>query len=139
MHKPPTAHADHSAAMDAVAQNGVLKSRHKVFDNHDSTLPIQGGPSFRSQAIQLRPFATQQDSSPLSLRSPATVGGPFKAPSVGIETQGLPARAAGALALGSLAPPAALLAFFDMGHPDDPAPCAPHAASSSSTATPKTP
>jgi uncharacterized protein involved in outer membrane biogenesis len=115
------------AAMDAVVQDGVLKSRHMVLDNEDSTLRIQGGASFKSEAIQLRLVSEPKDFSPLSLRSPVTVGGQFKAPEVGIEAKGLLARAAGALALGSLAPPAALLAFMDVGNTDDPAPCAPQA------------
>lgn len=69
-----------------------------------------------------------------NLRSPVTVGGQFKAPEVGIETKGLLARAAGALA-----PPAALLAFIDMGNTDDPTPCAPQAANDILAAAPKKP
>jgi uncharacterized protein involved in outer membrane biogenesis len=123
------------AVVDAVVQNGVVKSRHAVLDNEDSTLRIQGGLSFKSEAIQLRLVSEPKDFSPLSLRSPVTVSGQLKAPQVGIEAGGLLARAAGALALGSLAPPAALLAFIDVGNNDDPSPCAPAPAAASEKAT----
>ncbi|AOW12694.1 hypothetical protein LPB72_16890 [Hydrogenophaga crassostreae] len=113
------------AAVDAVVQDGVVKSRHAVLDNADSTLRMQGGLSFKSEAIQLRVVSEPKDFSPLSLRSPVTVGGQLKDPAVGIEAKGLLARAAGALALGSVAPPAALLAFIDVGHNADTMPCAP--------------
>ncbi|WP_168708632.1 AsmA family protein [Hydrogenophaga sp. PAMC20947] len=123
------------ALVDAVVQNGVVKSRHAVLDNDDSTLRLQGGLSFKSEAIQLRLVSEPKDFSPLSLRSPVTVSGQLKTPQVGIEAGGLLARAAGALALGSLAPPAALLAFIDVGNNDDPAPCAPAPAAASEKAT----
>jgi AsmA family protein len=116
------------AALDAVVQDGVVKSRHAVLDNADSTLRIQGGLSFKSEAIQLRMVSEPKDFSPLSLRSPVTVSGQLQAPSVGIEARSLLTRAAGALALGSVAPPAALLAFIDVGNADDPAPCRPTSA-----------
>ena len=113
------------ATVDAVVRNGVVKSRYAVLDNADSTLRIQGGLSFKSEAIQLRVRSEPKDFSPLSLRSPVTVSGNFKTPQVGIEAKGLLVRAVGALALGSLAPPAALLAFIDLGTTDDPTPCTP--------------
>ena len=116
------------AALDAVVQDGVVKSRHAVLDNADSTLRIQGGLSFKSEAIQLRMVSEPKDFSPLSLRSPVTVSGQLQAPSVGIEARSLLTRAAGALALGSVAPPAALLAFIDVGNANDPAPCTPASA-----------
>lgn len=126
------------AAVDAVVHNGVLKSRHAVLDNEDSTLRLQGGLSFESEAIQLRVVSEPKDFSPLSLRSPVTVSGQLKSPQVGVEAGGLLARAAGALALGSVAPPAALLAFIDVGNTDQPAPCAP-VAITTQPSDPKTP
>jgi AsmA family protein len=84
----------------------------------------------------LRVVSAPKDFSPLSLRSPVTVNGNFKVPQVGIESKTLLVRAAGALALGSLAPPAALLAFMDLGNTDDPAPCTPPPATGSRKAAP---
>ena len=112
------------ATLEAVLQDGVVKAHHAVLDNADSTLSLQGGLSFKSEAIQLRMVSEPKDFSPLSLRSPVTVSGQFKAPQVGIEAKGLLARAAVAIALGSVAPPAAMLAFIDVGKTDDSTPCA---------------
>lgn len=112
------------ASVEAVIQNGVLKTRHAVLDNDDSTLHIQGGASLKTEALQLRVVAEPKDFSPLTLRTPLNVVGTFKQPQVTVEASGLLARAAGALLLGALAPPAALLAFIDTGVQPDSAPCA---------------
>ena len=109
----------------AVIQNGVIKTRHAVLDNDDSTLRIQGGASLKTEQLQLRVVAEPKDFSPFSLRTPLTVTGNFQQPEVSVEAQGLLARAAGALLLGALAPPAALLAFIDTGTDVESPPCAP--------------
>ncbi len=113
------------ARAEAVIQNGRVKTRHAVLDNDDSTLHIQGGASFKTEALQLRVVAEPKDFSPFSLRSPLNVTGTFKQPQLTVEASGLLARAAGALLLGALAPPAALLAFIDTGAQPDSEPCAP--------------
>ena len=113
------------ARAQAVIQNGVIKTRHAVLDNKDSTLHIQGGASLKTEALQLRVVADPKDFSPFSLRSPLNITGSFKKPQVSVEASGLLARAAGALLLGALAPPAALLAFIDTGGDPDSEPCAP--------------
>lgn len=113
------------ARLAAVIQNGVIKTRHAVLDNDDSTLRIQGGASLKTEQLQLRVVAEPKDFSPFSLRTPLNVAGNFKQPQVSVEAQGLLARAAGALLLGALAPPAALLAFIDTGTDVETEPCAP--------------
>ncbi len=113
------------ARLAAVIQNGVIKTRHAVLDNDDSTLHIQGGASLKTEQLQLRVVAEPKDFSPFSLRTPLNVAGNFKQPQVSVEAQGLLARAAGALLLGALAPPAALLAFMDTGTDAETQPCAP--------------
>ena len=113
------------ARAEAVIQDGVFKTRHAVLDNKDSTLYIQGGASLKTEALQLRVVAYPKDFSPLSLRSPLNLTGNFKKPLVTIEPSGLLARVAGALVLGALAPPAALLAFIDTGEEAESEPCAP--------------
>ena len=123
------------AAVDAVVQDGQVKTRYGVLDNADSTLRLQGGANLKTEALQLRLVSEPKDFSPLSLRTPVTVTGRFGAPSVGLETRGLIARAAGALALGSLAPPAAFLAFMDLGGNEAPTPCAQPAAKPASPAS----
>lgn len=111
------------AIAQAVVQDGVVKSRRIVLDNADSTLRVQGGASLRDEQLHLRLVAQPKDFSPLSLRTPVTVTGSFKQPAVGVEARGLLGRAAGAVLLGSLAPPAALLAFVDLGDDDGPVTC----------------
>jgi uncharacterized protein involved in outer membrane biogenesis len=113
------------ARVAAVIQNGVIKTRQAVLDNDDSTLHIQGGASLKTEQLQLRVVAEPKDFSPFSLRTPLNVAGNFKQPEVSVEAKGLLARAAGALVLGALAPPAALLAFIDTGAESDSTPCAP--------------
>jgi len=112
------------ARAEAVIQDGVVKTRHAVLDNKDSTLYIQGGLSLKTEALQLRVVADPKDFSPFSLRSPLNVTGSFKQPLVTVEASGLLARVAGALVLGALAPPAVLLAFIDTGAEQDSEPCA---------------
>ncbi len=111
------------ARAQAVIQDGVIKTRYAVLDNKDSTVHIQGGASLKTESLQLRVVADPKDFSPLSLRSPLNVTGNFKQPQVTVESKGLVARLAGALVLGALAPPAALLAFIDTGAEVDSEPC----------------
>jgi len=113
------------ARAELVIQNGTVKTRHAVLDNEDSTLHVQGGASLKTETLQLRVVADPKDFSPFSLRSPLNVNGTFKQPQVSVEASGLLARAAGALVLGALAPPAALLAFIDTGAAPESEPCAP--------------
>jgi uncharacterized protein involved in outer membrane biogenesis len=113
------------ARAELVIQNGTVKTRHAVLDNDDSTLHIQGGASLKTETLQLRVVADPKDFSPFSLRSPLNVSGTFKQPQVSVEASGLLARVAGALVLGALAPPAALLAFIDTGAAPESEPCAP--------------
>ena len=113
------------ARAEAVIEDGVVKTRHAVLDNADSTVYVQGGASLKSEALHLRIVAKPKDFSPFSLRAPLNVTGSFKQPRVSIEASGLLARAAGALVLGALAPPAALLAFIDTGSAPDTEPCVP--------------
>ena len=112
------------ARAEAVIQNGVVKTRHAVLDNDDSTLHIQGGASLKTEQLQLRVVADPKDFSPFSLRTPLNVTGNFKQPQVSVEASDLLARVAGALVLGALAPPAALLAFIDTGAEPESEPCA---------------
>ncbi|OLP07768.1 AsmA family protein [Rhodoferax antarcticus] len=113
------------ARAEAVIQDGVVKTRHAVLDNKDSTLYIQGGASLKTETLQLRVVADPKDFSPFSLRTPLNVTGTLKQLQVRPEASGLLARAAGALVLGALAPPAALLAFIDTGAKPNSEPCAP--------------
>ncbi|HST44841.1 MAG TPA: AsmA family protein, partial [Luteimonas sp.] len=67
--------------------------------------------------LELRP--RPKDRSFLTLRSPLVVGGSFADPSFRPDLARLGLRGAIALALGSIAPPAALLATIDLGGGED--------------------
>jgi hypothetical protein len=111
--------------LQAVIEKGVVKIQHALIDDEDSTLHIQGGTNLRSETLKLRLVAEPKDFSPLLLRAPLNVVGSFQRLQIEVEAKGLLARAAGALALAALAPPAALLAFVDTGTEPDTPPCAP--------------
>ncbi len=113
------------ARAKAGVQDGVIKTRHAVLDNKDSTLHIQGGARLKDETLRFRVVAEPKDFSPLSLRTPLQIAGSFKQPRVTVQTSALLARAAGALIPGALAPPAALLALIDTGAQANSEPCAP--------------
>lgn len=127
------------ARVEAVIHNGVAKTRYAMLDNKDSTLHIQGGANLKTEALQLRVVADPKDFSPLSLRSPLQITGSFKQPQMSVEARGLITRVAGALVLGALAPPAALLAFIDTGAAPDVTPCAAERSTPKPKTTPKAP
>jgi uncharacterized protein involved in outer membrane biogenesis len=110
--------------------------------NRDSTVRIDGRIDLRDESLALRAVARPKDISPLSLRSPVTVGGTLADPVVGIDPSRLAARAAAALALGTIAAPgAALLPLIDLGSRGEGDPCAspppPGAAASAAASAPR--
>jgi hypothetical protein len=62
--------------------------------------------------------------SPLSLRAPVTITGTLGAPQIGIEGKRLTGRVLGAVVLGSVFPPLALIPLFDAGEKEQADPCA---------------
>lgn len=103
-------------AGQATVQRGVL-------DNDDSTLLVTGSLSLRDETLALRALARPKDKSPFTLRAPLRVQGPWSSPQVGVETDRLALKALAAVALGSLAGPAALLPFIDLGTDAKTDPC----------------
>jgi AsmA family protein len=67
--------------------------------------------------------AKPRNVSPLTLRSPLRVRGPFVAPRVSVQPAPIAARVAGGLLLGAINPLAAILPFLDPGERSEP-PCA---------------
>ena len=112
------------ARLDAPVRQGVLVARLAVLDNADSTLRMSGQVNLRDETLALRIVTLPKDFSPLSLRTPITVGGTLGKPVVAIDVSRLGARALAALALAAAAPVAALLPFVDAGRPPATDPCA---------------
>ena len=112
------------ARLDAPVRQGVLVARLAVLDNADSTIRLSGQVNLRDETLALRIVTLPKDFSPLSLRSPVTVGGTLSKPAVSIDASRLGVRALAALALAAVAPAAALIPFVDAGSPPATDPCA---------------
>ena len=112
------------ARLDAPVHQGVLVTRVAVLDNADSTLRLSGQVNLRDETLALRLVALPKDFSPLSLRSPVTVGGTLGNPAVSIDASRLGVRALAALALAAVAPAAVLIPFVDPGSQSTTDPCA---------------
>ncbi len=113
------------ARLDLAVASGVVEPRLAVIDNKDSTVFINGKVNLKDESLALRAVTRPKDWSPLSLRTPITVGGSFASPSVGIEPKRLAGRVLGAIALGAAAgPAAAIIPLVEPGQGKDAAdPC----------------
>jgi AsmA family protein len=104
---------------DFVVEDGVMTSRALAFDTTDTIIVGQGTISLRDETLDLELRPRPKDRSLLSLRSPLVATGTFKDPSFRPDVARLGMRGAVALALGSIAPPAALLATLELGPGED--------------------
>jgi len=111
------------ARLDGRFAAGVLRPRTALMDNRDSRIDLDGRVSLKDESLDLRVVAKPKDFSPLTLRAPVRVQGTLADPRVALEGKRLGGRAIAALALGSLSPPAALLAFVDPGEDLPPVDC----------------
>jgi uncharacterized protein involved in outer membrane biogenesis len=100
---------------DFSVDNGVMQSRALAFDTADTIIVGKGEINLKDETLDLELRPRPKDRSILALRSPLVVGGSFKDPSFRPDFKRLGLRGAVALALGSIAPPAALLATLELG------------------------
>lgn len=100
---------------DFGVQDGLMQSRALAFDSTDTIIVGEGNISLKNETLDLLLRPRPKDRSILSLRSPLRIGGTFKNPSFRPDFKALGVRGAIAVALGSIAPPAALLATFEPG------------------------
>ncbi|QBG91440.1 AsmA family protein [Xanthomonas oryzae] len=100
---------------DFGVQDGLMQSRALAFDSTDTIIVGEGNISLKNETLDLLLRPRPKDRSILSLRSPLRIGGTFKNPSFRPDVKALGVRGAIAVALGSIAPPAALLATFEPG------------------------
>lgn len=100
---------------DFAVKDGLMTTRSMAFDTTDTIILGEGNISLRDETLALRLRPRPKDRSILSLRSPLLVGGTFKDPSFRPDLARVGLRGAIALALGSIAPPAALLATIEFG------------------------
>lgn len=104
---------------DFAVDNGVMQSRSLAFDTTDTLILGEGRVDLKQEQLDLLLRPRPKDMSILALRSPLRIGGTFKDPSFRPDFKALGIRGAIALALGSIAPPAALLATIETGPGED--------------------
>ncbi|AKC87386.1 AsmA family protein [Pseudoxanthomonas suwonensis] len=107
------------AFADFGVEDGLMTSRALAFDSTDTIIVGEGTINLKDESLDLLLRPRPKDRSILSLRSPLRVGGTFKDPSFRPDFAALGLRGAVALALGSITPPAALLATFETGPGED--------------------
>ncbi len=103
------------AFADFEVKQGVMDTRRLVFDTTDTVIYGEGRISLREETLDLRLKPQPKDRSFLSLRGPLLVSGSFKDPAFRPDYKRVTLRGVAAVVLGSLAPPAALLAVFESG------------------------
>jgi uncharacterized protein involved in outer membrane biogenesis len=108
------------AATDMVARNGLFDMRLFVFDTQDALIKVDGTVNLASEKLDLDVKPHTKGLRILSLRSPLYVRGTLKHPDVGVKKGPLLLRGAGAVALGTVAAPAAaLIALIAPSHEDE--------------------
>lgn len=98
-----------------VVQDGKAKAQSLVFDTTDTVIFGSGNINLADESLALGLNPQPKDFSPVTLRGPLEIKGTFKHPSFRPKPRPLVARAAAAVALFTIAPPAALLALIETG------------------------
>lgn len=104
---------------DFGVQRGLMTSQQIAFDTTDTLVLGEGTIDLKQEKLDLLLRPRPKDISILALRSPLRIGGTFKDPSFRPNFKALGIRGAIALTLGSIAPPAALLATIETGPGED--------------------
>ena len=103
------------AFADFGVKDGLMDSRALAVDTTDTLIVGEGTVNLKNEQMDLLLRPRPKDISILALRSPLRIDGTFKDPGFRPDFKALGLRGAIALALGSIAPPAALLATFEPG------------------------
>lgn len=104
---------------DFAVQDGVMTTRALAFDTEDTIIIGEGTVDLGEEQLDLLLKPRPKDRSILALRSPLVIDGSFRDPGFRPDMARLGLRGAIALALGSIAPPAALLATLELGPGED--------------------
>lgn len=100
---------------DFAVKDGVMTAKSLAFDTSDTVLVGSGTIDLNQEKLDLTIRPKPKDRSLLALRTPLLVTGTFKNPNARPDYKRLGLRGAAALALGAIAPPAALLATLELG------------------------
>ena len=107
------------AFADFAVADGVMETRALAFDTTDTLLVGEGSIDLGEERLDLVIKPRPKDRSLLAFRTPLLVQGRFLEPDLGVDPGPIALRAAVALTLGSIAPPAALLATLELGPGED--------------------
>lgn len=100
---------------DFAVADGVMTARALAFDTTDTIILGEGRIDLREETLALTLRPRPKDRSLFSFRSPLIVDGRLADPRIRPDMKRVGLRAALAVALGSIAPPAALLATLELG------------------------
>ena len=104
---------------DFTVKDGVMQTNSLAFDTTDTIIVGDGTISMKDETFDLRLRPRPKDRSLFSFRAPLLVDGTFRDPSFRPDMKRVGLRAAIALTLGNIAPPAALLATLELGPGED--------------------
>src|SRR5690554_2891879 len=107
------------AFADFAVEDGVMQARALAFDTTDTLIIGEGSIDLGEETLDLELRPRPKDRSLLTLRSPLVIDGTFADPGFRPDMGRLGVRGAIALTLGSIAPPAALLATIELGPGED--------------------
>jgi len=96
-------------------RKGVMTPQPVVVDTGRSTILVSGQVSLVDEKLALTVTSTPRHFTLISLRTPIDIGGTLSAPAVRLRPAPMGVRALSALALGAVAPLAALLPLIDTG------------------------
>jgi uncharacterized protein involved in outer membrane biogenesis len=100
---------------DFAVKNGVMSAEALVFDTEVTTILGTGIVDLGQEKLDLTLHQKTKETSPVAFRSPIHVRGTFAQPVVAVDKGRVAARAIGAIALGMIAPPLALIPLIDAG------------------------
>jgi hypothetical protein len=93
----------------------VLRPRTFVLDSEHTVVKGEGSVDLGKEQLALRLIAEPKDGSLFALRGPIRIGGTLAKPAVMPELGQAIARTGAAIALGAIAPPAAIIPFLQIG------------------------
>lgn len=102
-------------ASDFKVTQGVMQTRSFVLDTDESIINVTGQINLSSEQLALEIQPRNKALRVLSLRSPLYVKGTFKNPDVGVDKGAVALKLGAAIALGAVAPAAALLPLLNVG------------------------
>lgn len=95
--------------------DGIATAKTFIFDTTDATIVGSGNINFADETIAMDLVPKHKSPVVVSFRSPIHIRGTFGKPAVNVDAVTLGAKIAGAIGLGVVAPPAALLPLINAG------------------------